>query len=114
MTGYGTAVLLIRNFRLLMINKFLLTFGIQMIGIIVGWQVYQLTRDPLALGMIGLSEAVAFISFALWAGHTADRREKRGLIIASQLVILVCAGALWMLTWKGNTRTLPIYAVMAF
>ena len=52
-------VLRIRDFRLLLINKFLITFGVQMIGVIVGWQIYQLTHDPLSLGLIGLAEAVA-------------------------------------------------------
>jgi len=106
------SVLLIRDFRLLIINKFLLTFGVQMIGVIVGWQIYQLTHDPLSLGLIGFAEAVAFITFALWAGHTADRVEKRFLILASEAIALACAVALWALTWKGNTRTLPIYLVI--
>src|SRR5437762_6665526 len=106
-------VLRIRDFRLLLVNKFLLTFGVQMIGVIVGWQIYQMTHDPLSLGLIGLAEAVAFIAFALWAGHIADQTEKRFLIIVSEVVALVCAGALWLLTCKGNTHTLPIYGVIA-
>src|SRR5258708_25440902 len=111
-SSYGSAVLRIRDFRLLIINKFLLTFGVQMIGVIVGWQIYQLTHDPLSLGMVGFAEAVAFISFALWAGHTADRTEKRFLILVSEGIALACAVALWALTWNGNTHTLPIYLVI--
>src|SRR5438552_18231529 len=102
-TSYGTAVLKIRDFRLLIINKFLLTFGVQMIGVIVGWQIYQLTHDPLALGLIGFAEAAAFIAIALWAGHIADRTEKRSLILCSELLVLVCAIGLLGLTVAHNS-----------
>ncbi len=90
-----------------------MTFGLQMISVIVGWQIYQMTRDPLALGLIGLSEALAFMAFALWAGHIADRGEKRMLMIVSEALIVLCAVALWALTYLGNTQTLPIYGVIA-
>src|SRR5258708_25458922 len=112
-SSYGSAVLRIRDFRLLILNKFLLTFGVQMIGVIVGWQIYQITKDPLSWGLIGFSEAIAFIEFALWAGHTADRTEKRFLILMSEFVTLICALALCGLTWTGHILTLPIYFVIA-
>jgi MFS family permease len=108
-----SSVLAIRDFRLLIINKFLVTFGTQMLGVIVGWQVFQMTHDPLALGLIGLAEALAFIGFALWAGHVADRTEKRRLILGSEVVIWLSALALWGLTAMGNRATLPIYGVIA-
>jgi MFS family permease len=79
----------------------------------VGWQIYQLTRDPLALGLVGLSEALAFISFALWAGHVSDRSEKRRLILRAQGVIFLGALALWVMSCLHNTRILPMYAVIA-
>jgi MFS family permease len=106
-------VLKIRDFRLLVLNKFLLTFGAQMITVIVGWQIYQMTHDPLSLGMIGFAEAAAFISFALWAGHLADRTEKRLLILMSEVVAVICSLMLCGLTWQQNTLTLPIYIVIA-
>src|SRR4051812_919654 len=95
---FSSAALNIRDFRLLTQNKFLFTFGSQMVGVIVGWQIYQLTHDPLSLGLIGLAEAVAFIAFALWAGHVADRGEKRFLIIVSEAVGLLCVIALLGIT----------------
>src|ERR1700730_9510122 len=112
-TSSETSPLRIRDFRLLVLNRFFLTFAAQMQEVIVGWQVYQLTHDPLSLGLIGLAEALAFISFALWAGHIADRAEKRFLIIVSESVALFCAVALWVLTCQDNHRTLPIYGVIA-
>src|SRR3982750_436199 len=110
---FSGPALQIRSFRLLMINKFLLTFGTQMIGVIVGWQVYQFTHDPLSLGFIGFSEAAAFITFALWAGDLSDRTEKRKLILLSEAAGLLCALGLWGLTLAGNARTLPIYLIIA-
>jgi len=109
----SSTVLKIRDFRLLILNKFLLTLGIQMMGIIVSWQVYQLTKDPLALGLIGFSEAAAFIGVALWAGHVSDQSEKRRLMVWAQQAMLLCALALWTLTTLHNTRTFLIYVVIA-
>jgi MFS family permease len=106
-------VLRIPDFRLLIINKFLLTFGVQMVGVIAGWQIYQLTRDPLSLGLIGFSEAIAFIGFALWAGRTADQREKRRVILLGEGAAFLCVLTLWALAWHGNKATLPIYMIFA-
>jgi len=54
-------VLRIPDFRRFMAGRFFIIVSIQMVSVIVGWQVYELTRDPLALGMIGLAEALAFL-----------------------------------------------------
>jgi MFS family permease len=103
----------IRDFRLLVTNRFLLTFGVQMMGVTVGWQVYQLTHDPLVLGLIGLAEAVTYIGSALLAGHAADRLEKRRIILSAQTVLLFSVLGLLLLSWRGNTRMGPVYAVFA-
>ena len=55
-----------------------MAMGAQIQGIVVAWQMYALTHDPLALGMVGLAEAGPFIGFALYAGHVADVRDRRG------------------------------------
>jgi predicted MFS family arabinose efflux permease len=111
---FSAAVLKIRDFRLLAQNKFLFTFGSQMVGVIVGWQIYQITHDPLSLGLIGLAEAIAFIAFALWAGHVADRSEKRFLIIGSETLALLCVVALLALTIAGVRATWPFYLTIGF
>ena len=48
----------------------------QLQAVVVGWQIYALTHDPLSLGLIGLAEALPFIGFALPAGHLADRTSR--------------------------------------
>lgn len=76
---------------------FTLTLAIQIQGTVVGWQVYDLTKDPLALGMIGLAEALPAISFALFAGHVADRRDRRRVALVALWVLVACSVALWLL-----------------
>jgi hypothetical protein len=61
------------NFRWFVINILTLTIAIQIQGVVVAWQIYEVTHDPLSLGMIGLAEALPFICVALYAGHVADR-----------------------------------------
>jgi MFS family permease len=82
-------------------------------ALIVSWQVYQMTKDPLALGMIGLVEAIAFIGFATWAGHFADRHDKRNIIFVTQGLLLVCTVAfLGLARWSGLS-VIWLYAVVA-
>jgi len=82
--------------------------------VIVGWQIYQITHDPLSLGLLGLAEALAFIAFALWAGHITDRGEKRRLIILSETVALLSVIALLGLTLADVRQTFPFYLVIGF
>ncbi len=76
---------------------FTLTLGVQIQGTVVGWQVYDLTRDPFALGMIGLAEALPAISMALYAGHVADRHDRRRVALAAISVLVACSISLWVL-----------------
>lgn len=83
--------------------------------VVVGWQVFAVTRDPLSLGMIGLAEAVPFIAVALYAGHVADRGERRQIAIAGTAGMLVSALALLGFTEAGligHGRVWPIYLVI--
>lgn len=83
------AALRFPEFRRLVTATFLLTAAILVQEVVLGYEVYLLTRDPLALGLVGLAEAVPFIALALFGGHLADRRERLGLMRASLAVILV-------------------------
>jgi MFS family permease len=85
------------NFRLYIIGLFAFTMALQIQGTVVGWQIYELTHDKLALGLIGLAEAVPFISTSLYAGHVADRHDRRRIVLVSLLVMLACALALVVL-----------------
>jgi MFS family permease len=64
------------EFRRLTAATFLITAAILIQEVVLGYEVYLITRDPLALGLVGLAEAVPFIALALVGGHLADRRDR--------------------------------------
>lgn len=111
------AVLKIPEFRLLIIARFCVTLAIQIQAVAVGWQIYQITKDPLSLGLIGLAEALPALGVALYAGHVADSYSRKKVITAC--VSLLLFGAiilLWYSTRYGDALqvfgTLPIYAII--
>jgi MFS family permease len=84
----------IREFRLYIVMRFFFIMALRMIGTVVGWKIYILTRNPLALGMIGLSEVIPAVSLALYAGHVIDKSDKRKMLLISICFYLICAVAL--------------------
>ena len=62
------AALRIKNFRFYLTARFFITVALQMQAVVVGWQVYEITKDPFSLGLIGLSEAIPYIGMALFGG----------------------------------------------
>ena len=80
--------------------------------VVVGWQVYEQTKDPLALGLIGLAEALPFIAVALYAGHVADRANRRAIALAGTFGLLLSAVALLLFTIFHVIAVWPIYAVI--
>jgi MFS family permease len=61
------------DFKRLISARFLFTLAVQMQGVVVGWRIYELTNDPLSLGLVGLAEAIPALSLALYAGYIVDR-----------------------------------------
>ncbi|MEI7492803.1 MAG: MFS transporter [Bacteroidota bacterium] len=113
------AVLRVRDFRLFLSFRFFATIAFQMQSIIVGWQVYQITRDPLSLGLIGLAEAIPNIASALFAGNAADKYNRKSIIIWFMLLFLCGTLALFIFTLPalgilGKVGVYPIYFVVAF
>ena len=111
------ASLKIRDFRWFVSARFVLTFGIQMQSVIVGWQIYELTHDALSLGLIGLAEAIPFLSISLFAGHVADVVERKRIIVSSSLVYVLCAGALLLVSTNfhaivGQHGVFSIYVII--
>ena len=111
------AVLRVGDFRLFLTFRFFTTIAFQMQSIIVGWQMYELTKDPLALGLIGLAEALPNIAVALFAGHAADKYNRKTIIIWFTLLFLVGTLALFLFTIPSlgiipALGVLPIYFVV--
>ena len=109
------APLRIAAFRWLVLSLLPSTLAQQIQAVVVGWQIYALTHDPLALGLIGLSEALPFIAVALFAGHVADRLDRRRITLLSLAVMLLCAGTLFVLSFRltRGSSVWPIYLVIA-
>jgi MFS family permease len=81
-------------FRWFIVSLMTMTVAAQIQVIVVSWQIYDITRDPLSLGLIGLSEALPFIAAALFAGHIADNTNRQRISMASLFVLVLCAGVL--------------------
>ena len=109
------AALRLPAFRRYVAGLAALTFATQVQGTIVGWQVYAITRDPLSLGLIGLAEALPFIGCALWAGHVADRGDRRRIVQWATLVLVACSAALLALSLRppaGPAYVRTVYGVI--
>jgi len=89
------------------------TLATMMQGVAVGWQLYNVTHDPLALGLVGLAEALPFIGFALPAGHVADRVDRRVLSLIACSVIGACSLGLLLVTVTGAVRPNTAWVVYA-
>ncbi len=88
----------IAEFRHLMIGRFLFIMGLRMMGTLVGWWIYELTSEPFAIGLIGLSEVIPAVSLSLYAGHIIDISEKRKLLLTGVALYFTCALFLLLLS----------------
>jgi MFS family permease len=101
------APLRIPNFRWFVASILTMAMGAQIQGVVVAWQMYDVTRDPLALGLVGLAEAVPFIGFALYAGHVADVRDRRRVALISLVLLFACAALLGVASALHEARGRP-------
>ena len=111
------AAIKIFDYRRFILARFLLTFAIHMQSVIVGWQIYELTHDALSLGMIGLAEAIPFLSVALFAGHVADTVNRKKIILVTNIIYVVCAIALFLISTQFHIAlakfgVFPIYIII--
>jgi MFS family permease len=109
------AALRIKEFNIFLIIRFALIFGWSMQFIIIEWQVYSITKNPLSLGMIGLMEVIPAVSMALFAGHIVDQKEKRNLFALCIALFSLISLGLFLLTWPAvvsdwSTQTV-LYAI---
>jgi MFS family permease len=111
------AALRIPAFRWFITSTLTMTLAAQIQSVVVGWQVYDLTKDPLSLGLIGLAEALPYIAAALWAGHVADQGNRRRISLVALTILVGCSATLLALTVTGahaggSAGLLAIYAVI--
>ena len=106
------AVLRYRGYAAYAAAKFCTTLCWQMLSVAVGWQVYALTHNPLDLGYLGLVQFLPFVVLVLPGGHTADRIDRRLILIAAYALAALCAGILAWYSVTGLHTVWPIFAVM--
>lgn len=105
------------EFRFFITARIFLVIAIQIQSVAVGWQIYELTKDPLSLGFIGLSEAIPSIMVALFAGYLADISNRKKLILSFLSIFLFCAFTLFLFTFDDVKNiiafnVLHLYAVI--
>ena len=92
--------------------RFGTTLGTQIQSVAIGWQVYDMTRDPVALGYVGLSIFLPMLLLVLPAGDLADRVDRRRMLMASYLVQVVASALLLILSVTGFQEMWAFYSVI--
>lgn len=80
-----------RRFFKLLSYRVLMVLAYQIMAVVVGWHLYEITHDPLALGLIGLAELIPYFAFALFGGYLVDHYSKRLFGVLSAVILSVNA-----------------------
>lgn len=106
-----------REFNIFLLLRFAMVFAWSMQFIVIEWEVYSLTKNPLSLGIIGLMEIIPAVSMSLFAGHIVDQREKKSLLVKCILGFSVISFGLFLLTWPkvvgGWSTHIILYSIYA-
>src|SRR5438270_13064469 len=98
-----------RDFNIFLASRFLSTVAMQIQSVAVGWQVYEIARTPLALGLVGLAQFVPMFLLTLPAGDVADRFDQRKVLAASLFLEAIAGALLMALTLFHLHQALPFY-----
>jgi len=100
------------DFTLYEVARFCIVSGLEMQSVAVGWQVYDITKRPLDLGLVGLAQFLPGILLFLLAGHVADRFDRRKLLALCYCGFAVCSSLLLGIAWHGIRSVSFIYLVL--
>ena len=101
------------EYRWFLLGTTSLFMAMQLQTVVMGWQVYAITHDPLSLGLVGLAEAIPFLCLTLVGGHAADRMDRRWLSLWATALLLLCAVLLLVYNLGLPTSALPFYGIQA-
>lgn len=107
------AALRYREFRSYIGMRFFFTFAYQMQAVVIGFHIFKLTKDPLALAFIGLCEAIPAISIALYGGYIADKYEKKGLLLKIFFGVLLASVVMLVFTSDQMHQYMPKTYILA-
>ena len=100
------------DFVLFQIARFLIVAAVEMQAVAVGWQVYDITKRALDLGLVGLAQFLPGILLFLVSGHASDRFDRRKLLGVCYAGYAICSGLLLILSEQGAHAVRPIYMVL--
>src|SRR5690242_16595111 len=100
------------DFTVYQVARFLIVAALEMQSVAVGWQVYEITRRPLDLGLIGLAQFLPGVLLFLVSGHVADRFDRRRLVTLCYCGFAFSSGLLWFIAWRASHSVHLIYAVV--
>ncbi|MCG2573530.1 MFS transporter [Acinetobacter sp. ME22] len=90
------AALTCRDFSLLTVNQCCLTLAILIQEVLLSFYLYQLTHNPMMLGLVGLAEFLPFVLLSLWGGYLADRFNRQRILQLSFSSSIPLSGLLWL------------------
>ncbi len=106
------AALRFKEFRFFLFMRFAMVFAWTMQFVIIEWEVYSITKDPLSLGFIGLMEIIPAVSMALFAGHIVDQNEKKRLLLKCLLGFSVISLGMFLITLPSIQESLSISNIL--
>jgi MFS family permease len=110
--GSVRSLLANRRYAFYLASRVSLIVATQMLSVAVGWQVYEITGQALALGFSGLALFLPGFLLALPGGHVADRHDRRKILLVCHLGVSMCAAILAFMALSGHRSLLPIYVVL--
>ncbi|WP_420010127.1 MFS transporter [Xanthomonas sacchari] len=103
------------GFALVLAYRILAMLSYQIVAVTVGWHIYEITRDPFSLGLIGLAEILPFFCIAPFAGYLVDHLPRRYLGMLASVGLVATAAVLLAVSrgWLSAQGVWPIYAAIA-
>jgi len=107
------AALRVGEIRLMLLASGCAGLANRALAVVVGYQIYAITKSPLMIGFLGLVEAVPAIALSLFGGYVADRRDRRSIMLATRSVSFACAIAFALISLDSNAASVvPLFAVV--
>jgi MFS family permease len=106
MTAFNA--LKVKPFRQFVMARFFLIFSVQMQNLMLSWMVYDITKDPLSLGLIGIAEIIPFLSVVLFAGNMADKFSRKKMVFWATLLITSASVFLYYLAANQENIAQPV------
>lgn len=100
------------QFRLYQAARFLTITASEMQSVAVGWQIYDITHRPLDLGLVGLAQFLPPFVLFLFAGHAADRFQRKRIIMFCYGAFALCSALLFLIAERQANNVLAIYGVL--